>query len=88
MGEAKVCGTSEQARGLKTLMSQTMRKLDANITSMEQAVKSIHNAWDDDGVGEVDEILSSIRNALNNAKEAMPSVEKALEAYAEFLEEG
>lgn len=87
MGEAKVCGTSEQARGLKTLMSQTMQKLDANISSMERAANSIHGAWADDGAGEVDEILSSIRNALNNAKDAMPNIEKALEAYAAFLEE-
>ena len=87
MGEAIVCGTSEQARGLKTLMGRTMQKLDANICAMERAVNDIHGAWEDEGVSEVDEILARIRPALNEAKEAMPNVEKALEAYATFLEE-
>lgn len=87
MGEAIVCGTSEQARGLKTLMGRTMQELDDSICTMERAVNDIHGAWEDEGVGEVDEILARIRTALNGAKEAMPNVEKALEAYATFLEE-
>lgn len=87
MGEARVCGNSEQARGLKSVMDQTMRHIETCINSMERAAKNIHGSWEDDGAGEVDEILAAIRNALNNAKEAMPGVSSALEAYAEFLDE-
>lgn len=87
MGEARVCGTSEQARGLKQLMDRTMNGLESSINDMERAVGGIRGAWADDGAGEVDEILSAIRNALNEAKNAMPGVSSALEAYADFLDE-
>lgn len=87
MAEARVCGNSEQARGLKNVMNQTMQHIETCINSMERAANTIHGAWADDGAGEVDEILVSIRNALNNAKDAMPSVGSALDAYADFLDE-
>ena len=87
MGEARICGTSEQARGLKSVMNQTVQKIETDINNMEKAVGEIHDGWNDDGAGEVDEILASIRNALKGAQDAMPNVAKALEAYAEFLDE-
>lgn len=87
MSEARVCGNSEQARGLKNLMNQTMHHIENCINSMERAANTIHSSWDDEGAGEVDEILASIRTALNNAKDSMPSVASALEAYADFLDQ-
>lgn len=87
MSGAIVCGTSDQARGLSSLMSQTMKALENDISSMEKAVQSIHGAWNDDGAGEVDEILAVIRNALKSAQDAMPAVKSSLEAYADFLDE-
>ena len=87
MSYARVCGNSEQARGLKNLLSQTILHIDSCVTSMERAANNIRSGWDDDGVGEVDEILSAIRTSLNNAREAMPSVTASLEAYAAFLDE-
>lgn len=87
MAEAKVCGNSEQARGLMSVMDQTMQHIEMCIDSMEHAANTISGAWTDDGVGEVDEILTSIRDALNNAKDAMPNVNSALNAYADFLDE-
>lgn len=68
-------------------MTQTMQKIDADIGNMEKAANQIREGWNDDGAGEVDEILASIRTALKGAQEAMPGVAKALEAYAEFLDE-
>jgi len=87
MAEARVCGNSEQARGLKQVMNQTMQHIENCISSMERATNTIHGAWADDGAGEVDEILASIRSALNEAKEAMPSIGSALDRYADFLDE-
>ena len=87
MSYARVCGDSVQARGLNKLLSQTLLHIDNCVTSMEHAASSIRSGWDDDGVGEVDEILSAIRTSLNNAREAMPSVTASLEAYAAFLDE-
>lgn len=83
---AKVCGTSEQARSLKEMMHQTMGLIETGVGDMEKAAKNVESGWNDDGAGEVDEILASIKNALNGAMEAAPQIEKALEAYAEFLE--
>jgi phage-related protein len=87
MSDARVCGNSEQARGLKDIMNQTMQQIESCIGAMERAANNIRSGWDDDGVGEVDEILNAIRTALNNAQEAMPSVASALDAYADFLDE-
>lgn len=87
MSDARVCGNSEQARGLKSIMNQTMQQIESCIGAMERAANSIRSGWDDDGVGEVDEILNAIRTALNNAQEAMPGVASALDAYADFLDE-
>ena len=81
-----VIGDSSTARGLKDLMGRTVTKLEGDIGDMEKAVKNIHGAWNDDGAGEFDEILSTIKKALQDVKEAMPIVEKSLEAYAVFLE--
>lgn len=87
MSGARVCGNSAQARGLKNIMSQTIQHIENCTESMERAANTVHSAWNDKGVGEVDEILISIRTALNGAKDAMPKIESALEAYADFLDE-
>ncbi len=84
---SKVCGTSEQARGLKDMLHQSMQLVESGVDSMDRAVKNMKSGWDDDGSGEVDEILSAIKNALNKATEAAPQVERALENYAVFLDQ-
>ena len=83
---AKVCGTSDQARLLKQMMHQTMSKIESGVGEMEKAARNIESGWNDEGAGEVDEILSSIKNALRGAMEAAPQIEQALESYAAFLE--
>ena len=86
MAEAKVCGNSEQARGLKDLLNQTLYRIETCVEDMDRAVGTIRSGWNDDGAGEVDEILVAIRNALKNATDAMPAVGNALDAYADFLD--
>lgn len=87
MADSRVCGTSEQARGLERILNQCMTKIDAGISQMEKSVNTIHGAWNDDGAGEVDEILAKLRSALNDAKDAMPNISRKLEEYAEFLDQ-
>ena len=83
---SKVCGTSEQARALKDMLTQSMQLVENNINQMERAVNNIHAAWNDEGAGEVDEILASIKKSLREAQEAAPQIGKKLEAYAQFLD--
>ena len=87
MSDARVCGNSEQARGLKDVMNKTVQQIENCVSAMERAANNIRSAWDDDGVGEVDEILNAIRTALTNAQESIPNVASALDAYADFLDE-
>ena len=83
---AFVCGTSEQARSLQSLLHSTMSAIESHLGSLEKATSDIKAAWNDEGADEVDEMLKSIKSALIEARDAAPAVEKALDAYAEFLE--
>lgn len=83
---SRVCGTSEEARTLKSMMHESMGVVQGGIGNMEKAANSVKSGWNDDGAGEIDEIMNSLKGALQSAMEAAPAIEKALEAYAAFLE--
>lgn len=83
---SRVCGTSEEARALKSMMHQSMGVVEGGIGDMEKAANSVKAGWNDDGAGEIDEIMKSLKDALRSAMEAAPAIEKSLEAYAAFLE--
>ena len=83
---AKVCGTSEEARQLGSILNQAMSAVGTGVDSIEKAGNSIRSAWNDDGADVVDELVSSIRNSLKEAQESMPAIQQAIEAYAQFLE--
>lgn len=81
-----VSGNSESARQLQSVMNLTMRNIEADVGNLEKAAKDIKSSWEDEGASEVDEMLAAIKNALLDATDASAAVEKALDAYASFLE--
>lgn len=81
-----VSGNSESARQLQSVMNLTMRNIEADVGNLEKAAKDVKSSWEDEGVAVVDEMLSAIKNALMDATDASAAVEKALDAYASFLE--
>lgn len=83
---SQVIGDSGAARALQNMIHQSMQLVEAGISDMERAAKSIKSSWNDEQAAEVDEILSQIKGALEEAKGAAPGVEKSLGAYADFLE--
>ena len=83
---SKVCGTSEEARNLGKLLKTAMGAVETGITGVERSGRTIQSGWRDDGAAVIEEMVSSIRTALNNAKESMPGIEKAIEEYAQFLD--
>jgi phage-related protein len=84
---AKVCGTSEEARQLGSLLTTAMNAVESGVSNIEQGGNSIRSAWNDEGVAVIEELVSSIRSALQGAAESMPQIQKAIEAYAQFLEQ-
>jgi hypothetical protein len=84
---AKVCGTSEEARQLGSLLTMAMNAVESGVSTIEQGGNSIRSAWNDDGVAVIEELVSSIRSALQGAAESMPRIQKEIEAYAQFLEQ-
>ena len=83
---ARVCGTPEEARNVADFLRQSGAAVQTCIDDLERGANTIRSGWDDDGVSIVDEMISSIRSALNNTSESIPNIQKALEAYADFLE--
>jgi phage-related protein len=84
---AKVCGTSEEARQLGSLLTTAMNAVESGVSNIEQGGNSIRSAWNDDGVAVIEELVSSIRSALQDAVESMPRLQEEIEAYAVLLEQ-
>lgn len=85
--EAFVCGTSEEARALGKYLDAAMKLVEEGISDIERAQKTIGSAWNDEGYAQVEEMVSVLKKSLNSAKEGMPAVLKAIETYAQFLEQ-
>lgn len=83
---AFVSGDSGSVRQLHSLFKATMDKIEQDTDNLDKQRKTVLDGWNDEGAGEVEEIVTTIKNALKNATESRQNVEKALEAYAEFLE--
>lgn len=83
---AIVDGDSKSVRDLLEIFKMTMNKLEADTEELEKCEKSIKDGWNDDGVQEVEVILTAIKKAITEMAESKKNVEKTLEAYAKFLE--
>ena len=83
---AFVAGDSGSVRDLLNLFKMTMRKIQADTEDLEKCQKRIKDGWNDDGVEEVETILRTIKKAIEETTESTNNIEKALDAYAEFLE--
>ena len=83
---AKICGTPEDARKVAEFLGQSASAVQTCVSDLERGANTIRSAWDDEGVQVVDEMIASIKSALDSASEGIPNIQKALETYAAFLE--
>lgn len=81
-----VSGNSESVRALHSLFKGTMDKIEQDTEALEKGKKTVLDGWNDEGAAEVEDMVTTIKNALKGATESRQNVEKALEAYADFLE--
>lgn len=81
-----VCGNADSARQLQNVLNLTMRSIEADVANLEKAAKEIKSGWRDSGAAEVDEMISAIKGALQDATDASAALGKSLDAYAAFLE--
>lgn len=81
-----VSGNSQSVRELQEFLKKTMQSIESDVSSLDGARNEVVGAWEDAGIEDVNEAINSIKSALENAKSSAPAVEKALEAYASFLE--
>lgn len=84
---AFVSGNSESVRQLKSVFSMTMDKIEQDIELLDKYKKIVMDGWNDEGASELEEIVTTIKRALSNARESRTNIERALESYAQFLEE-
>lgn len=81
-----VMGNSKDVRNLQALLKYGKGAVEQNVSILESSKRTIQSAFQDEGFDDVEEIIKSITNALDNAKDAFPNIDRQLEAYAEFLE--
>ena len=84
MGYVK--GNSTTVRKLQELLKMTMDKIEEDVSDLDKSKKAVVAAWRDAGVEDVEESIKEITSAIEEAKERQDNVNKALEAYADFLE--
>lgn len=84
---AFVSGNSESVRQLKSVFGMTMDKIEQDTEDLEKYKRNTLDGWNDGGGEELEEIIAKIKKALNNAAESRANIEKALENYADFLEQ-
>jgi uncharacterized protein YukE len=83
---ARVCGDSQSAYGLAKGLDTAKQAIESALDECDKAVNQIKGAWNDDGNQVIEELISSVRTAMNNASENIPNLKKAVDNYAQFLE--
>jgi uncharacterized protein Yka (UPF0111/DUF47 family) len=83
---ARICGNSESAYALAQGLNTAFQTIESALDECESAANQIRGAWRDSGSEIVDELISSVKSAINNAAESIPNLKQAVEEYARFLE--
>lgn len=83
---AAVDGNAQVAWKLSKLIIHAATKIDEGIKDMKTAQSTIDDAFKDEGVNEVDEMITTIRSSMAGVKEPMKSVCGKLENYAAYIE--
>ena len=83
---ATIDGNAQVAWKLSKLIIHAATKIDEGIKDMGTAKSTIDDAFKDEGVNEVDEIITTIKNSMAGVKEPMKSVCGKLENYAAYIE--
>ena len=83
---SKVCGPSEEARALSSLLGTSMKALEQCTQDLDRGASAIRDGWKDEEVAVIEELVNGLKNALRNAGESIPNFQKALNAYADFLD--
>lgn len=83
---AAVDGNAQVAWKLSKLIIHAATKIDEGIKAMGTAKSTIDDAFKDEGVNEVDEMITTIRSSMAGVKEPMKSVCGKLENYAAYIE--
>lgn len=83
---AAVDGNAQVAWKLSKLIIHAATKIDEGIQAMGTAKSTIDDAFKDEGVNEVDEMITTIKNSMAGVKEPMKSVCGKLENYAKYIE--
>ena len=81
-----VIGNSETAFKLADIIPLTVDAIEENLKNISSQAQTIKDAWDAKDNGNIDDMVSSIRTAINKSMESVGAVEKDVRAYAEFLE--
>lgn len=83
---AYVYGDPKCVRVLETTLKKTMQAIESNLSNLDSAYSTIRGGFNDSGVEEIGEAVKQIKTAVESSKENADNVEKALDAYAEYLE--
>lgn len=82
---ATIDGDAQVAWKLSKLIIHAATKIDEGIKDMRTAQSTIDDAFKDEGVNEVDEMITTIRSSMAGVKEPMKSVCGKLENYADYI---
>lgn len=80
-----VIGDSETAFKLADIIPLTVDAIEENLKNLSSQAQTIKDAWEAKDNGNIDDMVSSIRTAINKSMESVGAVEKNVRAYAEFL---
>lgn len=80
-----VIGNSETAFNLADIIPLTVDAIEENLKNISSQAQTIKDAWDAKDNGNIDDMVSSIRTAINKSMESVGAVEKDVRAYADFL---
>lgn len=83
---AYVYGDPQCVRNLESVLKKTMQAIESNLGDLDAAYKTVKGGFNDSGVEEIGDAVKQIRTAVEGATESAGNVEKALTAYAEYLE--
>lgn len=80
-----VFGTSEAAYVLANAIPATVQGIEESLKKISSQAQIIKDSWEAKDNGNIDEMVSSIKSAIDKSMENVDAVEKAIIAYADFL---
>lgn len=84
---SEVHGNSVKARELSNQLARAVLQIGNGVGEVEQANQSIRSAIKEDGYKRTEELVKTIKAQMMEYKEPILQVSRALQDYAEFLEQ-